>query len=50
MKKLPSAKKKNKPQLFQEIALWVALIMSLVHLIKAITEILKFSNKKNIEE
>ncbi len=45
--KKPTAKKKNRPLLFQEIALWTALIMSLVHLLRAATEILKFLRKKN---
>ena len=49
MKKPVSVTKKKRPQVIQEIALWVALIMSFVHLINAITEILKYRNKKNRE-
>ncbi|MBR4864563.1 MAG: hypothetical protein IKU07_08300 [Oscillospiraceae bacterium] len=49
MKNPLSASKKKRPQVIQEIALWVALIMSVVHLINAITEILKYRNKKNTE-
>ena len=50
MKKLLSTPKKNRPQVIQEIALWVALIMSVVHLINAITEILKYLGKKNMQD
>ena len=49
VKKLLSVSKKNRPLVIQEIALWVALLMSLVHLINAITELLKYRNKRNTQ-
>lgn len=49
MKKTVSVTKKKRPQVIQEIALWVALLMSFVHLINAITELLKYRNKRNTQ-